>query len=114
MPYDWVPGDQVTVPTRSVDIYALCLSLEQRPPPDRPGHHVVDSHLSPLSSPVVRDYLADGALFPERLHLIARFADFSGRFIDLLDAWGYQVLAEVDPWPSTKDVGLTPFGRKTS
>jgi len=60
-----------------------------------------------------RGYLDDGGPFPERLHLIGLFSDFYLRFIEMLDEWTAASLAEIDQWPGTRDVGMTPAARRT-
>ncbi|MGH9187200.1 MAG: hypothetical protein ACRD0U_15515, partial [Acidimicrobiales bacterium] len=46
------------------------------------------------------------------LHIIALFSDFKARFIELLLDWTDDARAEVSRWPSTGDVGLTPYGEQ--
>ena len=60
-----------------------------------------------------RGYLEDGGPFPDRLHLIALFSDFFFRFSVLIEDWTADALDEIDRWPSTQDVGMTPAARRT-
>jgi len=60
-----------------------------------------------------RGYLDDGGPFPDRLHLIGLFSDFYLRFVEMLDDWTDTALAELDTWPDTRDVGMTPAARAT-
>lgn len=58
------------------------------------------------------DLLSTGGPFPERLHLTERVVTFYAEYIQLLTRWCEETLAEVETWPDTRDVGLTPQGRK--
>jgi len=56
--------------------------------------------------------LADtGGPFPHRLHLIERQATFIADFYRDLIEWCEQTTTEIEQWPDTRDVGLTPQGR---
>jgi PadR family transcriptional regulator, regulatory protein AphA len=57
------------------------------------------------------EILAGGSPFPERLHLIERVAAFYGEFLLLLIQWCDETLAEVQSWPDTRNIGLTPSAR---
>lgn len=57
------------------------------------------------------EILDGGSPFPERLHLIERVATFYGEFLLLLIQWCDETLAEVQSWPDTRDIGLTPGAR---
>jgi PadR family transcriptional regulator, regulatory protein AphA len=61
---------------------------------------------------VIRNQLETGGPFPQRLHvsppLTAFFDDFYRLLIDCCE----KTLAEIETWPDTKDVGLTPDGRE--
>ena len=61
---------------------------------------------------LVGDTLITGGPFPQRLHLIERILVFYGEFLFLLIRWCDETLAEVESWPSTCDVGLTPQARE--
>ena len=63
--------------------------------------------------PQVRGYLDDGGPFPDRLHLIGLFSSFYLRFVELLEDWTEDALAEIDTWPGTEGVGLTDTARAT-
>jgi PadR family transcriptional regulator, regulatory protein AphA len=58
------------------------------------------------------ELLGTGGPFPQRLHLTERVVSFYGEFIRLLIRWCDETSAEVDTWPDTRDVGLTPQGRE--
>lgn len=61
---------------------------------------------------VADDLLATGGPFPQRLHLVERVGALYGEFLLLLDRWCDETLAEIETWPDTSEVGLTPQGRK--
>ena len=63
--------------------------------------------------PQCREYLAEGGPFPDRLHLIGLFSEFYLRFVELLDDWTDYALREVETWPSSRGVGMTPAARQT-
>jgi PadR family transcriptional regulator, regulatory protein AphA len=58
------------------------------------------------------ELLATGGPFPQRLHLVERVGALYGEFLLLLEHWCEETLTELDTWPDTRDVGLTPQGRK--
>ena len=45
-------------------------------------------------------------------HLTERVVSFYGEFLLLLKRWCDETLAEVETWPDTRDIGLTPPGRE--
>ena len=45
-------------------------------------------------------------------HLIEPMVGFLDDFYRLLIQWCEQTVTEIDDWPDTRDVGLTPEGRK--
>lgn len=61
---------------------------------------------------LVQDLLTTGGPFPQRLHLTERLAAFYEGFLSLLISWCDETLTEVDTWPDTRDVGLTPQARE--
>ncbi len=61
---------------------------------------------------LMEELLATGGAFPERLHLTERVTSLYAEVILLLDRWCEETLAEVETWPDTKDIGLTPQGRE--
>ena len=61
---------------------------------------------------IADDLLATGGPFPQRLHLVERVGALYGEFLLLLDRWCDETLAEIETWPDTSEVGLTPQGRK--
>ena len=58
------------------------------------------------------ELLTTGGPFPQRLHLVERVGALYGEFLLLLDRWCDETLAEIETWPDTRDLGLTPRGRK--
>jgi len=63
--------------------------------------------------PQCREYLATGGPFPDRLHLVGLFSEFYLRFVELLDDWTEHALTEIETWPSSSGVGMTPAARQT-
>jgi PadR family transcriptional regulator, regulatory protein AphA len=61
---------------------------------------------------LLEELLATGGPFPQRLHLTERAASLYGELIFLLIRWCDETLAEVETWPDTTDIGLTPRARK--
>jgi PadR family transcriptional regulator AphA len=61
---------------------------------------------------LTKDLLATGGPFPERLHLTERAVTFYADFIHLVLRWCHETSAEIDTWPDTRDVGLTPKARE--
>jgi DNA-binding PadR family transcriptional regulator len=61
---------------------------------------------------LVKELLSTGGPFPQRLHLTERAATFYADFILLLLRWCNETLAEIDTWPDTRDMGLTPKARE--
>jgi PadR family transcriptional regulator, regulatory protein AphA len=52
-----------------------------------------------------------GGPFPHRLHLIERQSTFRGDFYRNLIEWCEKSFTEIEQWPDTHNVGLTPRGR---
>lgn len=61
---------------------------------------------------LIEELLTTGGPFPQRLHLIERQAMFIVDFYRLLIEWCEQTISEIDEWPDTRDIGLTPNGRR--
>lgn len=58
--------------------------------------------------PVFDEWAGDDPPFPERAHLVSLFIAFmTGHYRQLLE-WCDLVEEELDTWPSTADVGMTP------
>jgi DNA-binding PadR family transcriptional regulator len=57
------------------------------------------------------ELLSTGGPFPHRLHLTERVVALYGEFLLLLMRWCEETSNDVDIWPDTRDVGLTPDGR---
>ena len=60
----------------------------------------------------LREYLADGGPFPERLHIIALTATFHAEFLNLLCDWTSRARTEVERWPATAGLGMTANARR--
>jgi DNA-binding PadR family transcriptional regulator len=58
-----------------------------------------------------REYLDTGGPFPDRLNVSALYVDFYQRFLDMIDAWTADAIAEISRWPATTDLPLTPHAR---
>ena len=58
------------------------------------------------------EVLTTGGPFPERLHLVERVGALYGEFLLLLQRWCEETLAEIETWPDTRELGLTPQVRK--
>jgi PadR family transcriptional regulator, regulatory protein AphA len=61
---------------------------------------------------MLEELLATGGPFPQRLHLTERVVSLYGEFVRLLVRWCDETLAEVETWPDTVDIGLTPPARQ--
>jgi hypothetical protein len=53
-------------------------------------------------------YRADGAPFPDRLHIIILFADLCARLFEAIEAWVADAQTEVQSWSATRALGATP------
>lgn len=61
---------------------------------------------------LVEELLTTGGPFPQRLHLTERVVSLYGEFLGLLIRWCDETLAEVETWPDTTNIGLTPSARE--
>jgi DNA-binding PadR family transcriptional regulator len=61
--------------------------------------------------PVVEDYAGDEPPFPARAHLNVLFIHFIAGFLRLVLDWSAEADAEIETWPDTAGVGLTPGTR---
>lgn len=52
-------------------------------------------------------YLDDGHPFPERAHLSVLFATFQIEMFKTIERWIEFARAEIDEWPTTRDLGMT-------
>lgn len=68
--------------------------------------------LNAQGSALMRELLDTGGPFPRRLHLIERQATFIGDFHRDLIRWCEETIADIEKWPDTRDIGLTPNGRR--
>jgi PadR family transcriptional regulator, regulatory protein AphA len=68
--------------------------------------------LSAKGKALIDELIHTGGPFPQRLHLIERQATFIAGFYRDLIVWCDQTISEIDEWPDTRDIGLTPTGRE--
>lgn len=61
----------------------------------------------------MRAYLAGEGPFPERAHLVGLLARFYADFAEAMLDWCDVAEAEIDSWPSVRNVGLTDESRRT-
>jgi PadR family transcriptional regulator, regulatory protein AphA len=61
---------------------------------------------------LVEELLATGGPFPQRIHLVEPLVTFYAEFNRLLIRWCDETLTEIDTWPDTRDIGLTPQARE--
>lgn len=61
---------------------------------------------------LIEELLATGGPFPERLHLTERAVAFFAELGNLVSRWCDETLTEIDSWPDTRNVGLTPSARQ--
>lgn len=61
---------------------------------------------------LMEELLESGGPFPNRLHLIERQSIFIGNFYRELIEWCEETLSDIEQWPDTRDIGLTPQGRE--
>lgn len=68
---------------------------------DIDGHHraIVD---------LMGSYLDGGHPFPQRTHLSVLFATFQIEMFKTIERWIGFARGEIDAWPSTQDLGMTP------
>jgi hypothetical protein len=52
-------------------------------------------------------YLNNGHPFPERTHLSVLFATFQIEMFKSIERWIEFARAEIDQWPTTKNLGMT-------
>lgn len=57
---------------------------------------------------LMASYLDDGHPFPERTHLSVLFATFQIEVFKSIERWIEFARGEVDEWPTTQNLGLTP------
>jgi hypothetical protein len=63
---------------------------------------------------LIDELLHTGGPFPHRLHLVEPVATFVAEFYRDLIEWSQQTMTEIEEWPDTRDIGLTPRGRERS
>lgn len=56
---------------------------------------------------LMASYLDGGHPFPDRAHLSVLFATFQIQMFKTIEEWIAFARAEIDQWPSTKDLGMT-------
>jgi PadR family transcriptional regulator AphA len=74
------------------------------------ARHAREFHVKGMA--LIEELLDTGGPFPQRLHLIEPMVTFLDDFYRLLVKWCEQTISEIDEWPDTRDVGLTPRGRE--
>jgi DNA-binding PadR family transcriptional regulator len=57
---------------------------------------------------LMASYLDGGHPFPERTHLSVLFATFQIEIFKAIERWIEFARSEVDEWPTTRDLGMTP------
>ena len=57
---------------------------------------------------LMASYLDDGHPFPQRAHLSVLFATFQIEMFKAIERWIEFARDEIDAWPSTRDLGMTP------
>jgi DNA-binding PadR family transcriptional regulator len=57
---------------------------------------------------ILEDYRAGKAPFPDRLHLSVLYASLQADLYLLISAWARFAQREIDAWPTTRGLGLTP------
>lgn len=63
--------------------------------------------------PILREYLDDGGLFPDRLHLVGLLVGFVDRYVMLVEDFANEVAAEAARWDEIRSAGLTPHAKRT-
>jgi DNA-binding PadR family transcriptional regulator len=58
-----------------------------------------------------RELHAKGKALIDELHLVEPVATFIAQFYRAVIEWCQQTIYEIEDWPDTSDVGLTPVGR---
>jgi PadR family transcriptional regulator AphA len=58
------------------------------------------------------DYLATGGPFPDRLDLLALFAEFFGKLYALTGEWAQHAETDVTRWAATTGTGQSPHTRR--
>lgn len=61
---------------------------------------------------LAEELLATGGPFPQRMHLIGALGSFYDEFLRLLIRWCDETSVEIEQWPDTRDIGLTPEVRE--
>lgn len=67
---------------------------------------------SAVGRALIEELLATGGPFPERLHLTERAVSFFAELGHLVSRWCDETLTEIETWPDTRNVGLTPTARQ--
>jgi DNA-binding PadR family transcriptional regulator len=57
---------------------------------------------------LMASYLDGGHPFPQRTHLSVLFATFQIEMFKTIERWVEFARGEIDEWPATRDVGMTP------
>jgi PadR family transcriptional regulator, regulatory protein AphA len=67
----------------------------------------IDEHHQAIVE-LMASYLDGGHPFPERMHLSVLFATFQIQIFKTIERWIEFARGEVDEWPTTQDLGMTP------
>jgi len=67
----------------------------------------IDEHHQAIVE-LMGSYLDGGHPFPERTHLSVLFATFQIEIFKTIEGWIEFAREEIDEWPSTRDLGMTP------
>jgi PadR family transcriptional regulator, regulatory protein AphA len=70
------------------------------------ARHAREAHADGRS--IIEGLLETGGPFPQRMHLVVPLASFYDEFLRLLIRWCDETSAEIEQWPGTRDIGLTP------
>ena len=57
---------------------------------------------------LMASYLDGGHPFPQRTHLSVLFATFQIEIFKTIEQWIEFARGEIDEWPTTQDLGMTP------
>jgi PadR family transcriptional regulator, regulatory protein AphA len=112
---DWLATEPAP-PSLEIEGLLRLLLADQGTPDDlaaalqATAHHVRQRYAD--GQVLIKELLTTGGPFPERRHLVSPLASLYAEFLLLLMRWCDETLAELNSWPSTKDVGLTVHGRE--
>ena len=112
---DWLGTEPAPAYPRGRGSCSACCWVTREPAKDlRAALETTARQVRDLSADGValtQELLATGGPFPQRLHLTERVVSFYGES-SAPQRWCDETLAEVETWPDTRDIGLTPQGRE--